>query len=718
MIPRNLGTSQLHFYLRSLSLKKTHHPVYYHTRSNVKSGTSSNDLRRAIDQGNIQQAKSVYNAMIATKKRVNRDNLRQLIMLARHGKQYINNIEFINQVINDMKSHLKLKPTHFEYHALMYAYGLQKLPGKALEVMGRMHTEAGLQPTIYTYNTLLSSYKRTNSVKEAQTMFNEMQVRPDIVTYNTMLHLLLRNREFDRVFNLYDNMLNDENVKPDAYTYSTLLDAAIISNDHNQIGLDIYNQLIHRVKPRDIDLNIINNMIRFIARVDYKEALDLYYGIDTKYSHIKPDRITFNILLDVCLKNGNPSKAYMIFGDMKRKARIQPDSITYGTLICAEKENLKSSLELFQGMCDASIEPTSRILNSLVNMASAKSASTKDLDHLVALTEKYQYKLELDTKAYNGLMYGLALNGRSKQVQQLYDIVFRHSLTNKPDVATFTHLILAYINDDQIEDALEIYTTLREHHKKCKNQEPVKIPIQLDTTFYSTLISSLSKNSGNKDDITNDADDSSPRLITAMTMFNDMRRLQIQPTKYTYTAMLHACGQYRDQYVLDQVHQLIKVDMYLDPDIAIYNALMDAYNRTGDGHAVLDIWQVLSIPSSYLKPDSTTVSILFDSCGHNGLGYRAPPIWGQLKRAEFELNTNNYNSYIECLCRERGRVGWDLAYQIAKEDMSQPNKPLCRKPVMDKKTVNTLISFARKKEFSPVEIEALEEWKSNIFSCK
>jgi pentatricopeptide repeat protein len=653
--------------------------------------------------------------MISTKQRVNRDSLRQLVMLARHGKQNTNNIEFINQVIKDMKSHLKLKPTHFEYHALMYAYGLQKLPEKAFEVMSRMRTEAGLQPTIYTYNTLLSCYKRTNSVKEAQAMFNEMTVKPDIVTYNTMLHLLLRSRDFDSVFKLYDKMLSDENVKPDVYTYSTLLDTAVISKDHNQIGLDIYYQLTHQVKPRDIDLNIINNMIRFIAEVDYNEALNLYYELGTKYPHIKPDRITFNILLDVCLKNGNPSKAYMIFGDMKRKARIQPDIITYGTLIGAEKENLKSSLELFQDMCDASIEPTARILNSLVNMASTKSASTKDLYDLVTLTRKYQHKLDLDTKAYNALMYGLALNGRSKQVQQLYDTVFRHSRTNKPDVATFTHLILAYINDDQIDDALGIYTTLREHHKKCKAQEPVKIPIQLDTTFYSTLISSLSKNSGNKDFVTYDADDSSPRLIAAMTMFNDMRRLQIQPTVHTYTAMLHACGQYRDRCVLDQVHQLIKVDLYLDPDIAIYNALMDAYNRTGDGDAVLDIWQALSVPSSYLSPDSTSVSILFDSCGHNGLGYRAPPIWTWLKRIHFDLNTNNYNSYIECLCRERGRIGWDMAYQLVKEEMSLPSKPLRGKPIIDQKTVNTLISFARKKDFSRVEIEALEEWKSNIF---
>jgi hypothetical protein len=156
--------------------------------------------------------------------------------------------------------------------------------------------------------------------------------------------------------------------------------------------------------------------------------------------------------------------------------------------------------------------------------------------------------------------------------------------------------------------------------------------------------------------------------------------------------------------------------MYLDPDIAIYNSLMDAYNRTDDGETVLDIWQTLSMPASYsdITPDQTSVSIVFDSCGHNGFVSRANMIWKYLKRSQFKLNTNNYNSYIECLCRENGRSGWDQARQLVDEEMAIPNKPLRGKPTMDEKTVNTLISFAKKKGFEASEIKSLEQWKSNL----
>lgn len=731
MIPRKgtqsitLGLLQLYIPFQSIKLKTT--LVNNHACRNYSSNTQSDliTLRRAIGRGNINHARFAYeNILKQPQQKVDRDVVRKLLLLARHGKRN-QDVEFIKSVIRDMKGPLQILPQHFEYHALIFAYGLQQQPEKAYNVLDRMRHE-GLEPNLYTYNTLLGCYKRTNNLTKAELILEEMKqkdVKPDTVTYNTILHLMLKTGEFNRLFDLYEIIANGIDIaKPDMYTYSTVLDAAVKSGNQT-IGNLICNQLLNTNKHEDIDLNTMNNIFRFKADTEMNQVLELYYSLSDQFPHIRVDRMTYNILLDACLKNGNPAKAYMIYGDMKR-TKLKPDVITYGTLIDAESRvgNLKDAIQLFQDMCHESIEPNDRIMTSLVNIASSKSATLKDLDTLVGLVKEFQQTLDLDTRAYNSLMYGLALHGRSKQVQNLYDNVFR-DVTRQPDVATFTNLVLAYINDNYLDDAMEIYYTLREHHKKCRDEKnKVKIPIRLDTTFYSTLISSLSRNSDNdntkkQQETTYDEYDSSPRLVTAMTIFNDMRPLQIQPTTHTYTAILHACGQYRDRYVLNQIYQQIKVDLYLDPDIGIYNSLMDAYNRTEDGDTVLDIWQTISMPASTsnVKPDQTSVSIVFDSCGHNGLSTRAPSIWAWLKKTRFRLNTNNYNSYIECMCRERGRLGWDKAYQLVDQEMSIPNKPLHGKPIMDEKTVNTLISFAKKKGFNCQEIESLEQWKSKLF---
>lgn len=619
---------------------------------------STSAFRRHVYRGQLNQAKAAYESLPPSP--IDRNLLKRLVLLVRNGGTK-SDLGFLQQLLHDLPNRFQQPLTHFEYNALIYAYGVHQLPKKAQALFEEMK-QSGIQPNIYTYNTLLQVYKERGELEQAQALFDEIK-EPDTVTYNTMLQLWLQTGHKDRVFRLYDTLKDTG----DVYTYSIILDAAIPENP--EVAQSVFDKLMIR---QDLDTTAMNTMLRYRAD-ELEEKLALFNRLKQK---CKPDRTTFNILLDMCLKNGNPARAFMIYREMKHE-RIRPDLITYGTLIHAEARGgtLKGALDLFEEL-KKRMKPNRRIVNSLVNMATL-ATSPSQLDRLLSVIKPYEG--QLDTMAYNMLIGGLAQFGRSEQVQEIYDRVFRHE---KPDIATFTHLILAYANDNCVDDALEIYQVLREHH----HQEKAKV--RLDATFYSTLIASLSTVK----------EDNNERLLAALVLFNDMRSLGIQPSAHTYTAMLHACGQYRDGYVLEHVYGLIKVDLYLDPDIGIYNALMDAYNRTGDGETVLEIWQQLTT-SSEVVIDPTTVSIVFDSCGHNGHFDRAISIWRWLQLAGFKLNTNNYTSYIECLCRIPGRAGFDQALEVARS-MSRPKHVRPGQPMIDQKTINTLHSFARKKGIS------------------
>ncbi|CEI90290.1 hypothetical protein RMCBS344292_04618 [Rhizopus microsporus] len=652
-------------------------------------------LRRAVSKGNLKQARSAYESLDAN---VDHHLLRKLVLLVRNGKSR-QDLDFLKTIIQDMPVRFNVTPVQFEYNALIQAYGIHHSPDKAHQLFNHMKS-MGINPNVYSYNILLKCYKKNNDFTQAELLLKEMennQLQPDTVTYNTLLQLWLQCRRYDKIFEFYKANNKNQLIRPDVYTLSIVLEAAMQSK-HTVIGDQVFQQLFKR---EDLDTAAMNVMLRY--KVDsLDDMLTLYNDLQNR---CRADRITFNILLDASLKQGNPSETMMILSQMKR-ANIDPDIVTYGTWMnhYFRTGDLKSALDLLDEMLRADIKPTPRVLNSLVNTASSKMASLDHLDRLIDLIRPFEDKL--DVKAYNSLMGGLARHGRSAQVQGIYDKVFRDN-NLQPDIATFTHLILAYINDDLLEDAMEIYYALREHHKKCRDnpKRKAKVFVQLDATFYSILISSLSSFKENEKRV-------SQRLVAALKLFNDMRPLQIQPSTHIYTAMLHACGQNRDEYVLEHVYQLIKVDLYLDPDIGIYNALMDAYNRIGDGRTVLDIWQQLvsSAPPN-VAVDQASVSIVLDSCGHNGYMHRAPSIWNWLKRTGFELNTNNYNSYIECLCRIPGRVGWDRALRLMKEDMRVPGDEISDKPLIEEKTFNTLISFAKKKQFEESEIKQLEAWK-------
>ncbi|EIE86514.1 hypothetical protein G6F47_009015 [Rhizopus delemar] len=630
-------------------------------------------LRKAVHRGQLRQARSAYDSLSTAD--VDRPLLRRLVRLA-GSSQRRDDYDFLKRVMDEMPKRFQQKPSPMEYNTLLGASGQHEGPERALGVMEEMK-RAGVEPNLYTYNLLLNCFKKHGQVAAAEALWKRMgPIEPDAVTYNTLLQLWRQTNEGDRLFDFF----RDQVKVADVYTYTIVLDAAMAYGAPEE-GQRAFEALLKQPK---LDTAAMNTMLRYKS-ADVEGCLALYRRL-----RCRPDQKTFNILLDACLKQGAEAEARRVYEEMKKK-KIKPDEVTYGTWIDAKKRagDLEGALDLLEAM---PIDPSGRILNRLVSMA--KEATREQLDRLVRMMEPYEARL--DRVGSNAWMGILARLGRSEKAQAVYDRVFRQ---RPPDVVTFTHLTLAYINDDCLDDAFDIYRVLRDDHRHRGR-------VQLDAPFYSTLIAALTslKTSERR---------ASERLQMALSLFGDMRSLGLQPSRHTYTALLHAAGQYKEGYVLEHVHGLMKVDPFLDPDTALYNALMDAYNRTGDGQTVLDLWQQL-VSSDVVTIDPASVSIVLDSCGHNGYPERARAIWRELKQAGFELNANNYNSYVECLCRSAGREGWDQALALVKEEMSRPGRYRPNRPEMEAKTVNTLLGFARKKGWKTEAMEELESWKKEL----
>ncbi len=72
---------------------------------------------------------------------------------------------------------------------------------------------------------------------------------------------------------------------------------------------------------------------------------------DTSGDNIKPNNVTFNSLLDCCVRCNNIGKASQIFNEMKNSSTtndfsVKPDLISYSTMIkgfCREK-NIEQAL--------------------------------------------------------------------------------------------------------------------------------------------------------------------------------------------------------------------------------------------------------------------------------------------------------------------------------------------------------------------------------------
>jgi len=134
-----------------------------------------------------------------------------------------------------------------------------------------------------------------------------------------------------------------------------------------------------------------------------------------------------------------------------------------------------------------------------------------------------------------------------------------------------------------------------------------------------------------------------------------------------------------------KTHNLISLDASLSPDVALWNQLMDTYNRVGSISDALEIWTVLRTSG---QVNNTSVSIILDACAYARADVKAASIFSALKSSAFPLNLHNWNTWVECLCRLHRLDG---ALKVACVEMPQLDDRSCHP---DESTVDILIKFA------------------------
>ncbi|KAG8708123.1 hypothetical protein FRC08_000096 [Ceratobasidium sp. 394] len=118
---------------------------------------------------------------------------------------------------------------------------------------------------------------------------------------------------------------------------------------------------------------------------------------------------------------------------------------------------------------------------------------------------------------------------------------------------------------------------------------------------------------------------------------------------------------------------------------------MKAYGHAGSLDGALAVWDQMKRPGSRGGWDNASVSIIVDALGRGGRNAlpRARQLWDGLRRRYgAQLNTNNYTSWVEALCR----MGeFEDAERVVYVDMRDGANSRIRP---DEKTLRTLVSFA------------------------
>lgn len=154
-----------------------------------------------------------------------------------------------------------------------------------------------------------------------------------------------------------------------------------------------------------------------------------------------------------------------------------------------------------------------------------------------------------------------------------------------------------------------------------------------------------------------------PALVAPyMTMLQDMRHAGYDLPADVYTIILRQLALFathvkNDEELLGQlieyirrVHQTLTLDPTLKPDTALWNQLMDTYQRARCFNEAFTIWETMFVSGQF---DNITISIVLDSCNFAGFVDKGRNIMRRVYKSGFPLNEHNWSTWVECLCRHR-----------------------------------------------------------------
>lgn len=190
-----------------------------------------------------------------------------------------------------------------------------------------------------------------------------------------------------------------------------------------------------------------------------------------------------------------------------------------------------------------------------------------------------------------------------------------------------------------------------------------------------------------------------PSVQLYFDIINDMRKLRIPLGPKVYTIILAQMARLATAISTDdtaareaiakaiaRVHNHLNLNPSFTPDTALWNQLMDAYQRAGCFAEACRIWQTLF---ASVRFNRASVSIILDACAFARAYDFAVRVYAALTEVEFPMNVRNWNTYLECLCR-LGRL--DEAMKVLCLEMTGRNDGV--EP--DKESARILLKFAAK----------------------
>ncbi|KAJ4779703.1 Pentatricopeptide repeat (PPR) superfamily protein [Rhynchospora pubera] len=259
----------------------------------------------------------------------------------------------------------------------------------------------GVSPNLAAFNGLLGALCKSNNVRKAQEVFDQMsyQFEPDAKTYSILLEGWGRAPDLPKMRDVYRGMVT-KGCEPDIVTYGIMVDA-LCKAGRTEEAVDLVQEMSSRGCPPTsfiysalvyaygVEKKIENAVSAFLAmeRSGIKPDVVVYnalikaFCLVNKYENafrvvqdmmekgISPDSRTYNIILTSMISAGQTKEAYNVFRTMIKRQDCEPDSDTYTMMIKMffKTDKPERALKVWKYMKLRQFVPTMHIFAVLIN---------------------------------------------------------------------------------------------------------------------------------------------------------------------------------------------------------------------------------------------------------------------------------------------------------------------------------------------------------------
>jgi pentatricopeptide repeat domain-containing protein 1 len=413
-------------------------------------------------------------------------NRRESIVKIQEKFKYLNTLDlnpseiFYNKLLEVLTKNFRNDDLHFLI--------LNQMPKKKIK------------PSLVTYNTILTIVSMSKSFLKCMEIF-EMIIDADLQPDSYSLALLVRSlkQSVDVTKESVEKILNiqtEHDIKMDTVLCNSMIDV-FMSLGFNNEAMRIY---IRMKQDKDISIDNItfNSLIRGFSRNGlFEEASLIYEEMKKDYSHIMPNRIIFNSLMDSSLKIERLDVAMGLFMEMQRY-EISPDSFTYSILLNGLKQAnaseriIKKTLVSIKQILDISdfkldeiffnciLDTCSKyeifdMMDYFYKIMKAKKIPESDITFGILIkaygkigdfqkaeslfNQMMQSNLRINNITYGCVLDACAKNGKMDEALKIFEKLKENFLHLNSVV--FTTIIKGYINAEEYNEAIRFFKEVK-----------------------------------------------------------------------------------------------------------------------------------------------------------------------------------------------------------------------------------------------------------------